>query len=274
MIKTVTINDIQIGQNNPLVIIAGPCVIESLNSTIEHCEQLKGILHKVGLPFIFKSSYDKANRTSINSFRGPGLTKGLEILETVKKKFNVSIISDVHSVIEIKEASQVLDILQIPAFLSRQTDLVVEAAKTGKTINIKKAQFMSPEEIKNVVLKVETTKNNNILITERGTSFGYNMLVNDFRSIPIMAETGYPIVYDATHSVQRPGGKGASSGGDSKYVFALSKAAVAVGCNVLFLEVHENPEKALSDGSNMVKIKDLEDFLFKIKEISEVIRKQ
>jgi 2-dehydro-3-deoxyphosphooctonate aldolase (KDO 8-P synthase) len=224
------------------------------------------------IPFLFKASYDKANRSSIESFRGPGLSEGLRILKKIKEKAEVSVVSDVHSVDEVEKAREVLDVIQIPAFLCRQTDLVVKAAETGKAINIKKGQFMSPSEMTNVIAKAEAAGNHNILLTERGTTFGYNMLINDFRAIPILSETGYPVVYDATHSVQRPGGKGSSSGGDSRYVLPLSKAAVAIGCDALFLEVHEFPGDALSDGPNMVKLSELGSFLEEIKKVEKAVR--
>jgi len=268
---TVKIGDISIGGKGSLVLIAGPCVIESLENAESHAREIKKITEKLNVPFIFKSSYDKANRSSINSFRGPGIEKGLEILKAVRDKFKIPVLSDVHCVSEVDSAAEVLDIIQIPAFLCRQTDLIVKAAKTGKVVNVKKGQFMSPYEMKNVVEKIESAPNKNILLTERGTSFGYNTLVNDFRSLVMLAETGYPVVYDATHSVQAPGGKGTSSGGDSKYVLPLSRAAVAVGCDALFVEVHMDPSRAMSDGANMLKLEELEGFLKQIKKVSEAI---
>ena len=270
--KVVDIGNIPVGNDNPLVLIAGPCVIESEKSVMEHAEEIKNITQKVNIPFIFKASYDKANRSSIDSYRGPGAQKGLEILKKVKDELGVPVLSDVHSMQEASMASEILDILQIPAFLCRQTDLLVAAAKSGKPVNVKKGQFMSPSEMENVVSKIEASGSKNILLTERGTTFGYNMLVNDFRSLVVMRATGYPIVYDATHSVQMPGGKGTSSGGDSQYVLPLSKAAVAVGCDALFVEVHKNPGEALSDGSNMLKLSDLEEYLDKIKNIEKAVK--
>jgi len=267
--KIIKIGGIKIGDGQALVLIAGPCVIESPESAENHAREIKKIAEKVGMPFIFKSSYDKANRSSINSFRGPGLKGGLEILGNIRDKFKVPVLSDVHCVGEIDSAAEVLDVIQIPAFLCRQTDLLIRAAKTGKVINVKKGQFMSPYEMKNVIKKIESEGNENILLTERGTSFGYNMLVNDFRSLIILAETGYPVVYDATHSVQLPGGEILSSGGESKYVLPLSRAAVAVGCDALFVEVHMDPSKAKSDGPNMLKLENLEEFLRRIKKIRE-----
>lgn len=270
--KKVVIGDITIGEGEPLALIGGPCVIESEESVMSHAKRLKEITARLNMPFVFKSSYDKANRSSVNSFRGPGLDKGLSILKKVKDVVKVKILSDVHDASQVKKAAEVLDIIQIPAFLARQTDLLVEAGKTGKAINVKKGQFMSPEEMTNVVAKLESAGNKNILLTERGTFFGYNMLVNDFRSIPIMKNTGYPVIFDATHSVQRPAGRGTSSGGDSKFIFTLAKAAVACGANALFLEIHENPDAALSDGPNMLKLSYLEDFIVKMKKIAEVVR--
>jgi len=270
--KAVKIGGVTVGAGNPLVLIAGPCVIESEKSALSHALRLKEIAAKAHVPFIFKSSYDKANRSSIDSFRGMGIEDGLRILKKVKDELGVPVVSDVHSVEEVDAAGEVLDVIQIPAFLCRQTDLLVKAGKTGKAVNVKKGQFMSPAEMNNAVKKIESTGNNSILLTERGTTFGYNMLVNDFRALPIMAETGYPVVYDATHSVQAPGGRGTSSGGESKFVLVLAKAAVAVGCDALFIEVHESPEKALSDGPNMVRLQDLGAFLEVIKKIEKAVK--
>lgn len=271
--KTIIVGDINIGGGNPLVLISGPCVIESSESAMKHAKYIKEIARSCGMPFIFKASYDKANRSSQSSFRGPGLEEGLKILRNIREEVKVPVLSDVHCTREVDLASEVLDVIQIPAFLCRQTDLIIKAAKTGKVINVKKGQFMSPKEMNNVVAKIESAGSKKILLTERGTTFGYNMLVNDFRSIVEMSKTGYPVVYDATHSVQMPGGKGTSSGGEREYVLPLSKAAVATGCDALFLEVHEDPDHAKSDGANMVKLSDLEDFLKQIKKIEEVTRK-
>ncbi len=270
--RTVKVGKITIGKGRPLVLIAGPCVIESRESAKKHARLIKGIAERAGIPFIFKSSYDKANRSSAGSFRGPGLRKGLEILKDIKESLGVPVLSDVHSPKEAEAAAKVLDVIQIPAFLCRQTDLLIAAAETGKPVNVKKGQFMSPAEMKNAVAKIESVGNRNILLTERGSTFGYNMLVNDFRSIVIMGETGYPVVYDATHSVQMPGGMGTFSGGDSRYVLPLSKAAVAIGCDALFVEVHEDPRKAKSDGPNSLKLSDLAKYLEEVKRIEKAVR--
>lgn len=271
--KEVKIGNVSIGKDNPLAFIAGPCVIESEASTIKAAVRLAEMSQKLNIPIIFKSSYDKANRTSVTSYRGPGIDEGLAILGKVRKETGLSIISDVHSVEEAKKASEVLDCLQIPAFLCRQTDLIVEASKTGKPVNVKKGQFLAPGDVKNIINKMLSTGNKNILITERGVSFGYNNLVVDMRSIPIMQGFGYPVVYDATHSVQLPGGMGSSSGGEREFIAPLTRAAVAAGCDAVFLEVHECPEKALCDGPNMVALDSLPELLQKLVQINELIRK-
>jgi len=262
----------EVGQDEDLFIIAGPCVIESRASTLRHARKLKSLSESMDIPLIFKSSYDKANRTSLGSFRGPGIDEGLEILRAVKEELGLPVLSDVHAVTEVEKAAHVLDVLQIPAFLSRQTDLILAAAKTQKPVNVKKGQFMSPHEMGHVVEKIRSTGNENILLTERGFSFGYNTLVSDFRSIVIMKELGYPVVFDATHSVQSPGGMGHASGGDRRYVPALAKAAVAAGADGLFMEVHENPAVAKSDGPTMVPLEELEPLWASIKKIAEVTR--
>ncbi len=269
--REIKIGNVLIGSKNPLVIIAGPCVIETEKSTIDAAKRLKKISEKFKIPLIFKSSYDKANRTSISSPRGPGIEKGLKILEKVKKETGMPVLSDIHSPEEVAYAAEVLDVFQIPAFLCRQTDLIVAASKTGKPVNIKKGQFLAPWEVKNIIEKFTSTGNHNLLITERGTSFGYNNLVVDMRSILIMQEFGYPVIFDATHSVQLPGGLGSASGGQREFVAPLSKAAVAVGCNGLFLEVHPDPDKALCDGPNMLRLDDLEKLLTTIKSIDELL---
>ena len=243
-----------------LFFIAGPCVIESGETTLAIAADLKNLADKWQLPLIFKSSYDKANRTSHRSFRGPGLEEGLEILATVRREFNLPVLSDVHSVAEVDQAAKVLDILQIPAFLCRQTDLIMAAAATGKPVNVKKGQFMAPWDMTNVVAKLHAQGNRQVLLTERGTSFGYNNLVVDMRSLQFMREHGL-VVFDATHSVQLPGGAGESSGGDRHFVETLARAAVAVGVDGVFLEVHNDPEQARCDGPNSLPIADMEDLV-------------
>jgi 2-dehydro-3-deoxyphosphooctonate aldolase (KDO 8-P synthase) len=268
--KTIKLNNIKIGGKNPFVLIAGPCVIESEKSTIEHAKVLKSITQKLKIPFIFKASYDKANRTSVSSYRGPGIEKGLKILEKIKNKFNVPVTSDVHTSEEATKSKDVLDIIQVPAFLSRQTDIVVAAGKTGKIVNVKKGQFLAPWDMGNVIKKIESTGNKKIIVTDRGVSFGYNNLVSDLKSLLIMNEYGYPICFDATHSVQKPGGLGGTSGGDSKFVPYLSNAALCCGANLVFMEVHKSPLKALSDGANMLKLSELESVLKKMKNIDKL----
>jgi len=254
-----------------LIFIAGPCVIEDEKFTFEIASYLKKVTSRYPVDFIFKASFDKANRTSIKSFRGPGIKKGIKILKGIKDKVGVKILSDVHCKNDVDKVKDVLDIIQIPAFLSRQTDLIIQAAKTKKTINIKKAQFMSPYDIKYVVEKINANGNNNIIITERGSCFGYNNLVVDFRSFLIMRKLGYPVIFDATHSVQKPS-LGAVSGGDREFVFSLSKAAVACGADGLFLEVHPHPSKALSDSATSYPLGSIEKLIKKIVEIREVLR--
>ena len=272
IIKKLKLRDFEIG-GDKLTILAGPCAIESMEILDETAKGLKEITKKLGINYVFKSSFDKANRSSITSFRGPGLEKGLDMLNTIKTKYDLPIVTDIHTPDQAKPASEVADILQIPAFLCRQTDLLVAAAKTGKIVNIKKGQFLAPEQMGPLVKKVEDSGNNNILLTDRGTSFGYNNLVVDFRGISIMQSFGYPVVFDATHSVQLPGANGTSSGGDRRFVPQLAKAAMAVGANVLFFEVHPDPDKALCDGANMIALKDAEELFRQCKEIFELVRK-
>lgn len=268
----IKLNDFTIGENK-LTILAGPCAIESQGVLDETASALKEICQKLGINYVFKSSFDKANRSSITSFRGPGLEKGLEMLSEIKSKYNLPIVTDIHTPDQAEPASKVADILQIPAFLCRQTDLLVAAGKTGKIVNIKKGQFLAPQQMKPLVKKVEDSGNNRIMLTDRGTSFGYNNLVTDFRSIPIMKEFGYPVVFDATHSVQMPGSNGDSTGGDRRFVPLLAKAAMATGADVLFFEVHPDPDKALCDGPNMLYLKDAEKVFSVCKEIFELVRK-
>ncbi|MBO7673260.1 3-deoxy-8-phosphooctulonate synthase [bacterium] len=272
-IKRIKLGNFEIGRDK-LTIMAGPCAIESRETTETVAKELKQICAKLGINFIFKSSFDKANRSSIKSFRGLGMDEGLKILSDIKKNYDVPIVTDIHLPEQAQVAAEVADILQIPAFLCRQTDLLVAAAKTGKIVNIKKGQFLAPEQMKSLIKKVEDSGNTNILVTDRGTSFGYNNLVVDFRGIQIMQAFGYPVVFDATHSVQLPGAQGECSGGDRRFVLPLAKAAMAVGANVLFFEVHPDPDKALCDGANMIALKDAETVFRKCKEIFELIREQ
>ena len=267
MSNVVKINDIFIGQGYPLVLISGPCVIEGYDTTFEIASFLKELTQKLDIPFIFKTSYDKANRTSINSFRGPGIVDGLNILKRIKSELGIKILSDVHRINEVADAAPILDIIQIPAFLCRQTDFIIEVAKTGKPVNIKKGQFLAPWDIVNVVEKVTSTGNNQVLLTDRGTMFGYNNLVADFRSIKIMQDTGWPVIFDATHSIQLPGGAGTSSGGQIEFAPILAKAAVAAGADGIFMEVHTDPDKALCDGPNSLKIDTLFELLPQLKAI-------
>ena len=260
-----------IGQGHPLALVSGPCVIEDYETTFEIASFLKELTQKLDIPFIFKASYDKANRTAINSFRGPGIEDGLNILAQIKTELGVVLLSDVHSINEVNTAARILDIIQIPAFLCRQTDFVLEVAKTGKPVNIKKGQFLAPWDIRNVVEKITSTGNKQILITERGTMFGYNNLVADFRGIKIMQATGYPVIFDATHSVQMPGGAGTSSGGQREFAPILARAAVAAGADGIFMEVHKDPDRALCDGPNSLTLDTLEELLKQLKAIKKAL---
>ncbi len=251
MVNIVKLNNFEIG-NKKLTVLAGPCAIESKDILFKTAEYLKKLTQDLDINFIFKSSYDKANRSSINSYRGMGIEKGLELLKEVKKEFNVPIVTDIHNPNEAQLAAEVADIIQIPAFLCRQTDLLIAAAKTNKIINIKKGQFLAPNQMKSIANKVIESGNNKITITERGVTFGYNNLVSDMRAIPIIQEMGYPVIFDATHSVQLPGGMGDSSSGERKFVPVLAKSAIAAGADGLFFEVHPNPDCALCDGANMI----------------------
>ena len=270
----VKIGNVTVGGNGPLFLISGPCVIESREMTLGAARFLKGLAQRLEIPVIFKSSYDKANRTSIDSFRGPGLNKGLEILKEVKTAIGLPVLSDIHRVSEIEEAAEILDVIQIPAFLSRQTDLILEAARTHLPINIKKGQFLSPWDMEQVVLKATSGGNNSILLTERGTSFGYNNLIVDMRSISVMKNFGYPVVFDATHGVQLPGGRGTSSGGQREFVAPLARAAIASGADGIFLEIHPDPGSALSDGPNSLPFEHVEPLLITLKEIHRIVRKK
>ena len=270
--KQVQVDKIVISNQKPFVLIAGPCVIESRQHAMKMAKSIKAVAQKLKIPYIFKASYDKANRTSVSSFRGPGLEEGLDILAEIKQKLKVPVLSDVHNDYEVEPAAAVLDVLQIPAFLSRQTDLLVAAGESGKVVNIKKGQFLAPWDMRPAIDKVLSTGNKKILLTDRGTSFGYNTLVSDFRSLAIMSDYGFPVVFDATHSVQQPGGKGSSSGGQREFVPVLSRAALAVGCAALFMEVHDKPDQAKSDGPNMVPLSQLEKLLVQFKKIDQVIK--
>ncbi|WIW71045.1 MULTISPECIES: 3-deoxy-8-phosphooctulonate synthase [Anaerosinus] len=271
--NTVQIGSVKIGAGQPLALLAGPCVIEGLERSLKIGRAIKEITTRLGIPYIFKASFDKANRSSYTAFRGPGLEEGLKILKTIKDELQVPIVSDIHCITQVEAAAEVLDVLQIPAFLCRQTDLLNAAAKTGKTVNIKKGQFLSPKDMENAARKIREAGNENILLTERGASFGYNNLVVDMRSFPIMRSFGYPVVFDATHSVQLPGGAGTSSAGQREFVEYLTRGAVAVGVDALFMEVHDNPEEALCDGPNMVYVDKLEALLKDALAIDEVVRK-
>lgn len=270
-IKRIKLRDFEIG-GDKLTILAGPCAIESKEILDETAKGLKEITKELDINFVFKSSFDKANRSSITSFRGPGMEKGLAMLQEIKDKYDLPIVTDIHTPDQAAPVAEVADILQIPAFLCRQTDLLVAAAKTGKIVNIKKGQFLAPEQMGSLIKKVEDSGNSNIMLTDRGTSFGYNNLVTDFRGIPLMQEFGYPVVFDATHSVQLPGANGICSGGDRRFVPVLAKAAMAVGANVLFFEIHPDPDKALCDGPNMVALKDAKELFSTCKKIFELVR--
>ncbi len=253
-------------------LIAGPCVIESEDIVYQTAKKLKEISEKLNIEIIFKSSYDKANRTSIKGYRGPGLKRGLEILSDVKKTFNLKVLTDVHDVHDVQKVAETVDVIQIPAFLSRQTDLIIESAKTGKIINVKKAQFMAPWDVKFVIEKIESVGNRNIWLTERGYVFGYNNLVVDFRSIIIMKKFGYPVIYDATHSLQRPSANNGSSGGEREFIPYLARAAVAVGVDGIFMEVHPNPDIALSDAKTQYHLDKLENLISQLLEIDRLIK--
>jgi 2-dehydro-3-deoxyphosphooctonate aldolase (KDO 8-P synthase) len=272
--RSVRIGAVTIGGGAPLALIGGPCAIESEKHALMVAERLQRLTADAGVPFIYKSSYDKANRSSIHSYRGPGLTEGLRILQKVKDETGLAVLSDVHAVSEVAPAAQVLDVLQVPAFLCRQTDLIVACARSGRPVNVKKGQFVAPRDMVNVVEKVRASGSEDLLLTERGSSFGYNNLVVDFRGLPIMRAFGYPVVFDATHSVQLPGGQGDRSGGERQYVQALARAAVAVGVDALFMEIHEDPDRTLddgrplSDGPNMLRLDDLPRLLDELRAIA------
>lgn len=272
MSKVLSAGPVSIGGNNPLVLIAGPCVIENKEHTLSLARSLKEIAARVGVGLVFKASYDKANRTSVKSYRGPGIDEGLKILRAVKEETGLAIVSDVHDISQVKAAAEVLDIVQIPAFLSRQTDLLVAVGETGCIVNIKKGQFQAPWDMENAIGKVLSTGNERILLTERGSCFGYNNLVSDMRSLVIMRQTGCPVVFDATHSVQLPGGAGSTSSGQREFVAPLSRAAVATGVDALFWEVHEDPAKALCDGPNSLPLEAVEDLLRQMLSLDKIVR--
>lgn len=269
--QTVAVGGVTIGTGNPLALIAGPCVVESRESCMTTARQLAELAENEGIPLIFKASYDKANRTSVSAFRGLGIDDGLRILAEVKAEFGLPILTDIHSAEEADRAAEVADVIQIPAFLCRQTDLLAAAAKTGKAVNIKKGQFLAPRDVRNAVDKVVSSGNDSVLLTERGTSFGYNNLVVDMRSIPIMRELGRPVVFDATHSVQLPGGDGDKSGGDSRWVPFLARAAVAAGCDAVFAETHHSPADALCDAANTVSVQVLGELWPVLRSIDETV---
>jgi 2-dehydro-3-deoxyphosphooctonate aldolase (KDO 8-P synthase) len=268
--SVINIGNIPVGGNNPLTFILGPCQLENRDHAMFMAEKITKVCAPSSSNFIFKSSFDKANRSSIASARGVGIEEGLKILEEVKLTFSCPVITDIHTVSQCAEASEVVDVLQIPAFLSRQTDLLIAAGETEKPINVKKGQFLAPWEMMNVAEKIASTGNEKILLCERGTSFGYNTLVNDFRGLEIMAETGYPVVFDATHSVQQPGGRGNTSGGERKFVAALARAACAVGVAAVFIETHQEPDNAPCDGPNMIDVADLQKLIEKLRLIDEL----
>lgn len=269
--RAVTIGDVTLGEGYPLILVAGPCVIESRDLCMKIAEEMSALCKKADVPYIFKSSYDKANRTAIRSFRGPGIDEGLRILEDVRRAFDIPILSDVHLPRECEPAGQALDALQIPAFLSRQTDLLIAAARTGKPVNVKKAQFMAPEDMAHVCTKIRESGNDAIVLTERGTAFGYHRLINDMCAVPRMQQLGYPVLFDATHSVQEPGGWGDRSGGEREMAVPLSLAAVAVGADGLFIEVHPEPERGLSDAATMLPLSALPGILDKATRIRDAI---
>jgi 2-dehydro-3-deoxyphosphooctonate aldolase (KDO 8-P synthase) len=268
----VPVKNFLIGKGQPLVVMSGPCVIESEEHTLRAAENLKKMFEKTGVNLVFKCSYDKANRSSIHSFRGPGMEEGLRILEKVKKEFDLPVVTDVHSPEEAIPVAQVCDILQVPAFLCRQTDLIVAIAKTGRAINVKKGQFMAPWDMKNVVEKCRAVGNPNVILTDRGATFGYNNLVSDMRAVPIMQSLGVPVCFDATHSVQLPGGQGDSSGGQREFIPVLAKAAIAAGANCLFIESHPDPKNAKSDAASVMDFKELPELLSILDQIYKIVQ--
>lgn len=269
--NTIKINDYIVGDGKKLLLLAGPCVLEGYERSLKIGKAVKQITDKLGINYVFKASFDKANRSSVNSQRGPGIQEGLEMLAAIKKELQVPVVTDIHEVCQVEPVAKVADVLQIPAFLCRQTDLVYAAAQTGRTVNVKKGQFLAPWDMKNVITKILEAGNHNLMLTERGSSFGYNTLVTDMRGLAIMRELGYPVCMDATHSVQIPGGQGTSSGGQSQYVPHMARAAAAVGIDALFLETHDNPAEAMSDGPNMVPLDTLEKVLTDVLAIWKIV---
>ena len=272
MSKQISLNKFDVSNDLPFFLISGPCQLESRDHAMFMADEIKKITHKLKINLVFKTSFDKANRTSIKSQRGLGLDKSIRVFEEIKKNLELPILTDVHTSEQCNQVKDVVDIIQIPAFLCRQTDLLISAAKTNLVINVKKGQFLAPWDMKNVVKKISDSNNDKILITERGVSFGYNTLVSDMRSISVLKKEQYPVIFDATHSVQQPGGKGDASSGEREYIYDLSKAAIAVGVAGLFLEVHDNPDNAPSDGPNMLKLSDLERFLINIKKLDDLLK--
>jgi 2-dehydro-3-deoxyphosphooctonate aldolase (KDO 8-P synthase) len=272
MSKQISLKKFNVSNDLPFFLISGPCQLENRDHAMFMAEEIKKITDKLKINLVYKTSFDKANRTSLKSERGIGLDKSIKVFEEIKKNFNLPILTDVHSPEQCNQVKNVVDIIQIPAFLCRQTDLLISAAKTNLIVNIKKGQFLAPWDMKNVIKKISDSNNDNILVTERGVSFGYNTLVSDMRSISILKKEQYPVIFDATHSVQQPGGKGDSSGGEREFIYDLSKAAIAVGVAGLFLEVHDDPDNAPSDGPNMLKLSDLENFLNNIKKIDDLVK--
>jgi 2-dehydro-3-deoxyphosphooctonate aldolase (KDO 8-P synthase) len=271
-VREVRIGEVKIGGGAPLAVIAGPCVIESREHTLRLASLIKRIAGKAGVPVVFKASYDKANRSSLKSYRGPGLTEGVNVLAEVKKETGLPILTDVHTEEQIPAAAEIADAIQVPAFLCRQTDFLLAAGRSGRAVNVKKGQFMAPWDMKNVCEKIASTGNEQILVTERGASFGYNNLVSDMRSLSIMREFGYPVIFDATHSVQLPGGLGSASGGQRQFIFPLARAAVAVGVDAVFVETHDDPDHALSDGPNALALEDLPEFLQQLRKFDDILR--
>ncbi|RZO91232.1 MAG: 3-deoxy-8-phosphooctulonate synthase [alpha proteobacterium HIMB114] len=272
MSKQISLNKFNVSNDLPFFLISGPCQLENRDHAMFMAEEIKKITDKLQINLVYKTSFDKANRTSLKSERGIGLDKSIKVFEEIKRNFDLPILTDVHSPEQCNQVKNVVDIIQIPAFLCRQTDLLVSAAKTNLIVNIKKGQFLAPWDMKNVIKKISDSNNDNILVTERGVSFGYNTLVSDMRSISILKKEQYPVIFDATHSVQQPGGKGVSSGGEREFIYDLSKAAIAVGVAGLFLEVHDDPDNAPSDGPNMLRLSDLENFLNNIKKIDDLVK--